>query len=123
CLLALGVLNADAQPMDSYTGATGGANVFAWTTTSSIQVQGLYQPSMFTGTSGVARSGLIMELYWQVGSSSSGTSTYSNLEIKLAHTSITTLVSGPWNTGLTTVFTAASHLVSGIAPGAWIEFT
>lgn len=124
-LLILTFGNVIAQPMYSYNAATvtSTANVYPWATTLGNKLQGLYQPTMFTGVSGVAPSGLITKIYWQVGTSTNATASYTNLDIKMGHSAITTLVSGPWNTGLTTVFTAANHNVAGIAPNAWIQFT
>lgn len=84
------------------------------------RVQWVYYRSDFAGLP--TGSQLISKIYLRSGTNI-GTATYTNLTIRMGHTTLNTFTSGPFVTGLTTVFSATSHTITSIISGGWVEFT
>ncbi|MBL7682867.1 MAG: T9SS type A sorting domain-containing protein [Flavipsychrobacter sp.] len=64
--------------------------------------------------------GTITKIYYK--SATSTTSTFSNVTISIGTTTLTAFATGPWNTGLTTVFGPATYANTFVS-GQWFEFT
>lgn len=84
------------------------------------RVQWVYYRSDFAGLP--TGSQLISKIYLRSGTNI-GSATYTNLTIRMGHTTLNTFTSGPFVTGLTTVFSATSHTITSIVSGGWVEFT
>lgn len=96
-------LSGYAQTPDHYILYSGGNNVIPFNF-SSNKAQWLYYPTEFTPT---AQAGNITTVYIRAGSAVTN-ATLPNLTIKLGTTTLTTLTSGPWVGGLTTVLAVPS---------------
>ena len=81
-------------------------------------VQWIYYPTHFLPT--LPGAGIISVLY--LNPASSGSTTYPNLTIKMANTTITGMSASAWQTGLTTVYTAASTTLS-YTSNTWLPIT
>lgn len=106
-------------PQYSFTSATSTNNSFPFNTTSSNKVQWLFHPTDFAGS---PPSGVISKIYFKSGTNSTN-ATFTNLTIKIGNTALTAFSSGPWITGLTTVFTAPTHVIPTVTNGGWVVFT
>ncbi|MDX5321958.1 MAG: hypothetical protein LPK48_12980, partial [Bacteroidota bacterium] len=119
---------AFAQPA-YYNGSSGGSsNSFPLNTTTSNKVQWIYNPGMFNsnGTTGTpAFAGLITDVYIRLGNSANANTNYSNFTIKMAQNvgTQTTWSGTTWNTGMTTVFSASSHQLTGASTWSWVKIT
>lgn len=108
-------------PTYSYSSGTS-SNAFPMNSTSSNMCQWLLTPADFTPTAPTSGI-LITTVYLRAANTVSAGSTFTNLTIKLnANSSLAALTSGPWLTGLTTVYTQATTTISGWVTGDWIPF-
>jgi hypothetical protein len=113
-LITTGVI---AQPTYYFPGSninyTGGSNSFPLnaSSTGSNKVQFLYRPSDFNTTPGTM---LITKIYFKPATTRSNQS-ITNFTIKLANSSLTTLTTGSWLTGLTTVVGPTTTTISTTA--------
>lgn len=103
----------------SYTGGANSWPLNGSTSSGSNMCQWLYTPSDFNTTPSGAL--LITTIYLKPSSSVSNVS-ISNLSIKLGNTTLSTLTSGTWNSGLTTVYNPSSVTVTTIA-NTWFAIT
>lgn len=103
----------------SYTGGANSWPLSAGTAGGSNMCQWLYLPADFNTTPPTGGI-LITTIYLKPASS--GSYSYSNLSIKLGNTSLTTLTTGSWNTGLTTVYNPSSVTLS-VTSGSWYAIT
>lgn len=114
-LAAICPIKAVAQPSHYFPGTnasyTGGSNSFPLNSTSSNKCQWLYKSSDFNSAPGAL---LITTIYIKPSTTKSSF-TFSNLTVKLGNTTLTTLSSGAWLTGLTTVYNPTSVTVSTTA--------
>ncbi|TNE82186.1 MAG: PKD domain-containing protein [Bacteroidetes bacterium] len=116
-------LTAWAQP-DYYSYNTGTSyNAFPLNSTTN-KVQWIYDAGQFHSngpTGNPAFSGLITHVYFRLGTTTNGSSVYSNFTIKLGQNVGTqsTWTSTTWATGLTTVFSQASYSMTGASPTSW----
>ncbi len=106
-------------PQCVYVTSSTSANSFPLSTTSSNKVQWVYQPSLFTGN---VIPGNITDIYLKVGSAA-GASTYQNLLIKMGNVGYAAFPNGTYETGLQTVYSAATTSVPAIASGGWMKIT
>jgi hypothetical protein len=127
-VLALGLaaicpITAVAQPTYYFPGSnvnyTGGSNSFPLNSTSSNKCQWLYKSTDFN--SAPPGAFLITTIYIKPSTTKSSF-TFSNLTIKLGNTTLTTLSSGAWLTGLTSVYNPSSVTV-GTTANQWKAFT
>ncbi len=105
----------------SNTSFTGGANSFPLnsTNTGSNMCQWLYLPSDFNVTP--PTSGVFITAVY-IKPTNSVTYTFTSPQIKLGNTTLTTLTSGTWNTGLTTAYNPATATLTTSANN-WLQFT
>lgn len=125
-LLIAGVIisiQAMAQPA-YYVGGGTSSNSFPFSTTGK-KIQQLVKATNFNTT---PPSGLITKVYFRSNTTASTTSTFTNLNILMKETTITSLPSGAWITGLTNVLSKSSYSVA-TSPGGtssnnsgWVEF-
>lgn len=118
CFLVFGLNHTCLKAQDHFVLYTGGDNYIPYNF-SSNKAQWLYFPAEFTG--GVLQPGLITRFYIRAASTISGSVNLPDLTIKIGSTSLTTLVSGPWVGGLTTVFYSASYPQTGTA-NTWVAY-
>lgn len=119
-ILALVTLfqHAARGQMFAYTAGTGG-NAFPLNTTTSNLCQFLYQPSNFPG----APAGNITKIYVMANTAVTAAS-WNNLTVKMGTTTATAFTTGPFTTGLTTVYTApVTTLPAPIPARGWFEIT
>ena len=111
------VLAFDVQAQTPQYYITGGAtsNIFPFSSTSSNCVQWIYYPSNFSSPSGT-----ITTIYYRPSTTSSAT--YTNLTIKMGHSSLSTFTTGPFVTGLTTVYSAPTTMLASTS-GVWLAIT
>jgi hypothetical protein len=122
CGLMTGLLSASLQaqtPTYSYVGTSN--NIYPLQSSTYNMCQWLFTSGDFTPTppTGV----LITTIYLKpsnIGTFSS--TTFTNLLIKMGSTSITSLTSGTWNGGLTTVLNASSYTMNPTS-STWIPIT
>jgi len=96
-------------------------NIYPLQSTSLNMCQWLFMPTDFNTTPPV--NVFITTVYLKpsnIGTFSS--TTFANLQIKIGSTTLTTLTSGTWNTGLTTVFFNTSYTMNPTA-STWIPIT
>lgn len=121
-LLLLFVLFANTTnaqtPQFSLSGGTSSNTIPLMSTTN--RVQWVYYRSDFAGLP--TGSQLISKIYLRSGTNM-GTATFTNLTIRMGHTTLSTFSNGAFVTGLTTVFSATSHTITSIVSGGWVEFT
>lgn len=106
-------------PQYSFTSTTSTNNSFPFNTSSSNKVQWLFKPTDFSGS---PPSGVISKIYFKSGTNATNT-TYTNLMIQIGNTALNAFSSGPWQTGLTTVFAAPTHVIPSVTNGGWVVFT
>lgn len=94
-------------------------NAFPLSSSTGTMVQWLYTPADFSPT---VPSGNITTIYVKPASNATN-ATFTNLTVRMGHTTLTSMVSGPWITGLTTVFTATSHVFPTATNGSWLALT
>lgn len=94
------------------------SNVFPLSSTSSNRVQWIYTSTDFTPN--LPNGGLITKVYYH-SNSNVGTTTFTNLTVKLGHTTLNNTVAGPWMTPMTTVYTAPATTFTGVTIGSWLE--
>ncbi len=116
----IGSIKVQAQtPSYLYLGTSN--NIYPLQSTSLNMCQWLFTPADFTPT---APTGVFITTIYlkpsNIGTFSS--STYTNLLIKIGSTTLTTLTSGTWNGGLTTVLNSSSYTMSPTA-STWIPIT
>jgi hypothetical protein len=104
------------------------SNTIPLNSTSSNRLQAIYAPGELnsagpTGTP--AGPGFITTVYFKIGSSSSATSVYSNFTLSLSQNAGTTnsFVTGPYYTGMTTVFYQPTFSLTGVAASSWYGIT
>lgn len=99
--------------------ASGANNVFPFGSTIADKVQYLYMPADFVPT---VPMGTITTIYFKAAST--GTSTFTNLNILIGTTTLTAMPTGinPWITGLTTCYSASTATVTHVS-GNWFSFT
>lgn len=121
-LLLLFVLFANTTnaqtPQFSLSGGTSSNTIPLMSATN--RVQWVYYRSDFAGLP--TGSQLISKIYLRSGTNM-GTATFTNLTIRMGHTTLSTFSNGAFVTGLTTVFSATSHTITSIVSGGWVEFT
>ncbi len=111
--------NALAQGIPTYSTTIGASgNAFPLQTTSSNRVQNIYQPTLFTGTI----IGNITKIYIQANTATAG-GTFTDLTISIGNTSLSAFTVGPFVTGLTPVYYAASTTYPALAAGDWFSVT
>jgi hypothetical protein len=103
CLLAL---TAQAQPSHYFPGSninyTGGSNIYPLNSTSRNKCQWLYKSTDFNSVP--SGNFLITKIYFKPSTTRTNQS-ITNLTIKLKNTTLTTLSTGAWVSGMTTVYT------------------
>lgn len=118
-LLVLFANTTNAQtPQFSLSGGTSSNTIPLMSTTN--RVQWVYYRTDFAGLP--TGSQLISKIYLRSGTTMAS-ATYTNLTIRMGHTTLSTFSSGAFVTGLTTVFSATSHTITSIVSGGWVEFT
>lgn len=118
-LLVLFANTTNAQtPQFSLSGGASSNTIPLMSTTN--RVQWVYYRSDFAGLP--TGSQLISKIYLRSGTNM-GTATFTNLTIRMGHTTLSTFSNGAFVTGLTTVFSATSHTITSIVSGGWVEFT
>ena len=124
-LLLIGLtlsLDTNAQVTPQFYSSTynGGGNSYPFRTgTAGNKVQWLFQPGKFTDGTNPAYGGLITSVYIKATSRTSGS--YKDLKVELGHTSLTTLTSGTWESGLTKCFEDDITLTPNSANPYWVE--
>lgn len=103
----------------SYTGGSNSWPFNASTAGGSNMCQWLYLPSDFNTT---PPGNLLITTIYIKPSSSVSNVTFPNLSVKLGNTTLTTLTSGTWNSGLTTVYNPSSVSISTTA-NSWYAIT
>jgi hypothetical protein len=118
-LLLIAVFAATAQtPMFSYV-TTATANTVPLSNATSSRCQFLYKPGDFPW----AVPGMLNRIYIRSNNAVTAAS-WTNLTIKLGVTTKATLVTGAFETGLTTVYTApATAITTPVAAGGWFMIT
>lgn len=99
------------------TGGTS-SNSFPFNSTTN-RVQWLYLPTDFSTP---PSPGFITKIYFKPSAAITNT-TLTNFVIRMGTTSLTATSAGAWIAPVTTVFSAASYTISGIAAGGWIGVT
>jgi hypothetical protein len=101
CLLAL-VSEAQSQIQYSYTASPASYNTIPFYNGSYNQRQWLYYPGNFAGNNPIT----IDKIYFRIVPfhPSHTNFSFTNLNIKIGHTALTTFTAGAWVTGLTTVY-------------------
>ena len=118
-LLVLFSNTINAQtPQFSLSGGTSSNTIPLMSTTN--RVQWVYYRTDFAGLP--TGSQLISKIYLRSGTNM-GSATFTNLTIRMGHTTLNTFSSGTFQTGLTTVFSATSHTITSIVSGGWVEIT
>ncbi len=118
-LLMLSIHIGYAQtPQFSLSGGTSSNTIPLMSSTN--RVQWVYYRTDFAGLP--TGSQLITKIYLRSGTNMAS-ATYTNLTIRMGHTTLNTFSSGAFQTGLTTVFSATSHIITSIVSGGWVEFT
>jgi hypothetical protein len=129
CLVLLLICsNADAQFTPPYYNNVGGSssNAFPLNSATTNKTQWIYGPGVFN-TSGVtgtpAPAGMISKVYFTIGTTTSGTSVYSNFTIKMGQTVGTAnqFTSNTFITNLDTAFYAVAHSLTNPITDAWQE--
>jgi len=127
-LLALFSSNIQAQTPQYYNNFLGNSsNIFPLGSTTN-RVQWIYGPNLFNsnGTTGApAFLGLITTVYFKLGGSVNNSFPYANFTIYLGQNmgTSTTFPNATYVTGLTQVFSAASHTLTGGAANQWFGVT
>lgn len=112
-------ISVDAQtPTYAFAGTSGGGNVFPLGSTTN-RVQWIYYPSHFTPT--LPSTGLITTIYLMPANTVTS-STFTNLEIKLGNSTVTSMTGAAWHTGLTSVYSSPSTTLSWTS-GVWKAIT
>ena len=97
---------------------TGTTNSFPFQTTTSNKVQWVYYPSNFpTATN----RGKIAKIYFRTSSIATTPFVFTNLTVKMGYTTLTSFVTGPFETGLQTCLNAASYTIQATGAGNWVE--
>jgi hypothetical protein len=108
-------------PTYSYTVTSPSNNAFPLQSTTTNMVQWLFTPSDFSPT--VPTGVNITTIYLKPSTITSGSNpTFTSFQIKIGNTSLNSLVSGTWNTGLTTVLSSASYGMT-VSGTNWIPIT
>ncbi len=120
-LSAIMTLTALAQtPQYTTTGNLGtGANVFPFGSTSSQKVQSPYYPGEIVG----AYAGNITKVYWQAGSATTASITYTDLTISMALVPASWVGTGTYYGPMTQVYYASSITVPATPIDTWFGFT
>ncbi len=109
---------AIGQTPQYYSSGTGSNNSFPFNTSSSNKVQWIFIPAEFPG----ATPGMITKVYFKT--STTGTNKhFTDLTIKLGYTTASNTVTGPFATGLTTVYYEPSLTIASTTNGSWVSFT
>jgi hypothetical protein len=107
-----------AQTPPYFKQSTGTANTFPFGSTTSNKVQWIYYPSNFpTATN----RGKIAKIYFRTSSTATTPFVFSNLTVKMGYTTLTSFVTGPFETGLQTCLNAASYTIQATGAGNWVE--
>ncbi|MCB9251318.1 MAG: PKD domain-containing protein [Flavobacteriales bacterium] len=129
-LLCLCFLGKDVYAQPPFYNNDNGTsyNSFPLNTTGSNKVQWIYGPNVFKtkGSTGTpAPGGLIEKVYFRLGTTFSGSSTYSNFTISFAQNqgTNTTWSTTTFVTGLTQAFYASSYSLTGAKATSWYEIT
>lgn len=112
-------MNIEAQtPMYAKSNGTAYNNLPAASMWPDMRQQDLFLSSDFSG----ATSGQITAIYFRVYGTTSGSTTFTNLEISLGQTTATSVSSGAWIPGMTTCLTSTSYTVTGLVVNGWVQF-
>jgi len=118
CLLFAAPLLHAQTPMHTFsTGTT--SNIYPFASAANNRVQWIYVPSNFTP---LMPTGAITKLYFKPSTAATN-ATFTDLTIKLGMTTLTNLTTGPFVTGLTTVFSATTHVFPAVITNGWLEIT
>ena len=111
---------AQVSPQFYSSTYSGGGNVYPFRTgTAGNKVQWLYPAGKFTDGTNPAYGGLITSVYIKATAGTSGS--YKDLKVELGHTSLTTLTSGTWESGLTKCFEDDVTLTPNSTNPYWVE--
>lgn len=121
-LLALCITVGAYAQTPQYTSPNGTSNnIYPLRSNNPNMVQWIYTPADFTPT---VPAGLISKLYIRVHATlgAANTAVYTNLLVRMGHTTATATYVGPWMTGFTTVYNAANVSFPYVLD-SWLEIT
>lgn len=104
-------------PTHSYIPPSAIGNVFPFGSTTSNRSQYLYLPSDFTVVPNTP--GLINKVYFRSASTIAST-VFTNFTVKIAHSALTSMTTGPWISPMTTVY-SGNITFTNVTNGGWVE--
>ncbi len=107
-----------AQTPQHFKQSTGTANTIPFGSTTSNKAQWVYYPSNFPTA---INRGKITKIYFRTSATTTSPFVYTNLNVKMGYTTITSFTTGPYETGLQTCLSAATYTIQPTGAGNWVE--